>query len=144
MSRALKELLSHLVPSQEEWKVRLLAEWGTIMGDLCAHVQLERILPDATLVLSTSNACWMQELYYLSDILLQKINATLDKPHVKKLRFKQGTAYKRTLKGPHTPAKTKPKQIKPIQQKELQALEQISDPQLRDALYTFLIRCKTE
>jgi hypothetical protein len=143
MSKSLKDLLGHLVPSQEEWKVRLLNEWSTIMGDLRSHVQLERILPDATLILSTTNACWMQELYYLSDIILQKINGTLDKPYVKKLRFKQGTTYKRALKG--TPQVTKTtKRTKPILQKELQALENITDPQLRDALYTFLIRCKTE
>lgn len=147
MSKSLSELLGQLVPSQEEWRIKLLNEWGTIMGDLSAHVQLERILPDGTLILSTTNACWMQELYYLSDIILQKINATLDKPYVKKLRFKQGTTYKRAFKsskGTQTPATKVAPLTKPILQKELHALENIADPQLRDALYTFLIRCKTE
>ena len=87
MTNHIKHSIQTLFNKQERWKLYLLNNWKSIIGDLHQHVHIEKI--DKTMItLGVSSSAWMQELYMLSPMLLQKINAHLDQPHVKTIRFK--------------------------------------------------------
>jgi hypothetical protein len=141
----IKEFLSQLVKSdQNNWKTTLLIRWDSIVGHLKTNVSLEKIYEDS-LVLSVEDSSWMQELYYLSEVLLTTINNNLDKPRITSLRFRnkgitkkqEGLIVKKT-KGPLV------KTIHTLTMKEKTALERIADEELQKALKNFLIRCNAK
>lgn len=141
MPKHVHTFLSSLLPKQENWKVQLLSNWQSIMGNLHTKVQLEKIYED-TLVLSVNNAAWLQELYLLSPMLLNAINQKLDQPRIKHLRFKQaGIRVAPIQKG-----ETQTKHYKHVAftADERAVLNNMKDPQLREALQAFLIRCYQE
>jgi len=143
MVKALKDLIPSLFAKHDKWKLDLLRNWQTILGPLSSKAKIEKILND-TLVIGVFNSCWMQELYLLSPLLIKTINQSLDKPHIKQIRFKK----KGTVKTKHLMLKqnTQMKILKELsltaQQKK--ALESIKDPKLRTALEQFLKRCYRE
>ena len=142
MARHVKDLVAQVLPKQDSWKLFLLQEWDTIIGDLKIQVRLEKIQED-TLILGVSNASWMQELYCLSDMLLKKINANLDSPHVKKLRFKCSSTPKKK-KVDISRAAALPVQEIMLTPAQKGALEKIEDQHLKYQLERFLIRCYRE
>ncbi len=141
MTVRINNLLQNILRTDNNWKMQLLRDWPSIMGNLGTKVHLEKIHDD-TLVLGVADSCWMQELYMLSNILINRINEKLDQPRIKKLRFKtvgaQPTPHKREHK---TVKKFKDVRLNPS---ERRALEKIQDPQLCEALEKFLIRCYQE
>lgn len=141
MATEIKELITNIFDQQHDWKFQLLKNWNAIMGNMASKVQLEKIYED-TLVLGVYDSCWLQELYMLSNVLLTTINAKLDAPRIKHLRFKKlGTkkivAQKQQMQ---------PKILRPVvlNIKEQSALTRIKDPQLSEALKSFLVRCYQE
>lgn len=140
MAKNIKDLLPTLLKSSDNWKLTLLSSWPTILGPLSSKIHLEKIQND-TLILGVQDSCWIQEFYLLSPILLKTINKTLDQPRIKHLRFKtigirkckvvklQNKEEKQTLKVTLTEA-------------ECNALKRLKDPQLREVLKKFLIRCQ--
>jgi hypothetical protein len=141
MPKHVHTFLSSLLPKQENWKVQLLSNWQSIMGNLHTKVQLEKIYED-TLVLGVHNSAWLQELYLLSPMLLSTINQKLDQPRIKHLRFKQaGTRLEAIKKGD---LKTNQRREVILNADEHAALNKMKDPQLREALKAFLIRCYQE
>jgi hypothetical protein len=141
MTKQLKDLLPSLIRKEENWQFMLLQQWNSIVGNLGTHVCLEKIHND-TLILGVYDACWMQELYMLSGLLIDTINKNLDQPRIKHLRFKRiaPRAPKQVTSIPTTPL-LKPIVLTPREQK---ALDGIHDAQLREALQHFLIRCYKE
>lgn len=141
MPKHIKDLMPSILPTQK-WKAQLLTNWNTIIGDLHTQVCLEKI-EEHSLVLGVTNNSWLQELYMLSPLLIEKINAQLDKPRIKQIRFK--IANKKTInkKKIHTPTKKQPMDWS-VSTKEQKTLDAIEDTQLRDALKNFLIRCYQE
>lgn len=139
MAKQIKDLVLSVLPT-ESWKIKLLINWPTIVGDLKKHVTLEKI-DEHSLVLGAFNSSWMNELYLLSPILIANINKHLDYPRIKFVRFKIAQVKE---------SKIETTSVKPIQEKkpiflstsEQKALSAISDEQLRDSLKKFLIRCK--
>ena len=142
MPHHIKNLLSSLFAHSDDWRIMLLRDWPTILGDLAKHVLLEKIEHD-TLILSVHNACWMHELYMLSPLLLKTINKKLDQPRIKRLRFKQAGLVKKKKDHSNHTAFISPKQ-ELLTQRETKALTAIEDPQLRNALKQFLHRCQRE
>ncbi len=142
MAQPIKELLSTVFDQPDNWKIDLLRNWDSIIGNLNTKVYLERITDD-TLVLGVTDSCWLQELYMLSHVILQVINEKLDRPRIKQLRFKKvgiRPVKKQTCTKPTIRARTK----RPLTAKEKGALAHIKDPQLQQALEDFLIRCYQE
>jgi len=143
MTKALKTLLKNIFPAEQEWKMQLMSNWNSILGDLGNKVRIEKILDD-TIVCGVQNSCWMQELYMLSPVLIKTINKNLDKPRIKQLRFKKT--------GTYTEKKTVVKKQKRVPLpahidltvKQKKALEEIEDNELRKSLEKFLIRCQGE
>jgi hypothetical protein len=143
MTKHVKDLVSSILPKPEAWKLLLLQDWNSIVGDLKFQVRLDQIRTD-TLILSVANTSWMQELYCLSDVLIKKINARLDYPHVKKLRFKCSSSTKSTDLKKISTKKTVVTHEIVLTVAQKKALEKINDLQLQHALKNFLIRCYRE
>jgi hypothetical protein len=127
---------------RETWQSTLICSWDSLLGNLGAHVQLEKIEAD-TLVLGVYDACWMQELYLMSPMLIATINQKLDRPRIKHLRFKRAVTRKRSIPRTTEPA-TRPTHHVVLQPTEKAALQKIKDPQLGLAMEQFLIRCYKE
>lgn len=144
MAKHVKELLPTIMPTQKTWQLYIIQNWEMIVGELKQYVRLEKIQDDNTLLLGVTHTTWMQELYYLSDVIIQKINTKLEYPHVKQLRFKYSPRKKRLFE--HMPPQQNKSIIKTITltPRQKKALEHINDQQLQEALTHFLIRCIKE
>ncbi|HEX2978284.1 MAG TPA: DUF721 domain-containing protein [Candidatus Babeliales bacterium] len=142
MPTHIKELLPHLLPADQSWKVTLLAQWQSIVGNLKAHVTLLKITDD-TITLGVFNSSWLQEMYLLSPVILETINKSLDQPRIKNIRFKQIAQKK---KGGCTPSFKRITAVAPLSLSREQeaALCKINDPELRIGLFHFLQRCNRE
>ena len=140
---SLANLIHSILDAEQQWKYQLLDNWQSVFGKFGDKVYLEQIKND-TLIVAVYDACWMQELHSLSDVLIKAINEKLDKPYIKKLRFKQG----RKRPQPHIIQST----LKPyaasstvkLTATEQTALGTIKDPVLAQALRDFLLRCYHE
>lgn len=143
MITPIQALLEKLTCSEDQqWKWHLLKNWSTIVGDLSQRIRLERIQDETTLIIGVYNSAWIQELYFLSHIIIKTINQQLDIPRIKNLRFKYspvGHVEKKTT------SKTYPNAVTVhLSNDEKSALTKISDPDLQKALEDFLIRCHRE
>lgn len=141
MAKLVKNLINTFIKQPRNWRLSLVKEWHIIFGHLSAHVTLEKIYKD-TIVLGVYDSCWMQELYLLSPTLIKAINATLDQPRIKQVRFKtvvrKKTSTKKLIK------KNIPTKEIMLSTKEKQMLNKVEDKELRSALKAFLIRCYQE
>lgn len=141
MPKKIKTIIADLLPEHAQWKLTLLSNWDSIMGNLKTKVHLEH-LSEESITLGVYDSCWLQELYLLSPMLLQHINNALDVPRIKALKFKKS--------GIRTGTKIKKKETLKKQEavhltaQEQQALTTIKDDELRCALQQFLIRCYQE
>ncbi|MCA9770283.1 DUF721 domain-containing protein [Candidatus Dependentiae bacterium] len=142
MIHSIKSILHSFFDTHNTWKSQLLEEWPSIIGDLKGQVQLEKINDD-NLILGVRDSSWMQELYFLSDVLLKTINNKLDQPRIKKIRFKT-MSHNQCTKKNIPKKKLEACKVVTLSQKEQLALEKIGDAQLRIALELFLVRCYQE
>jgi flagellar biogenesis protein FliO len=142
MAQPIKQLIHSVFDKPDNWKIDLLRNWDTIIGNLNTKVYLEKITDD-TLVLGVTDSCWLQELYLLSHVILQVINEKLDRPRIKQLRFKK-IGIRPVKKAAYTAPKPRARVQRPLTSKEKQALTNIKDAQLQQALEDFLIRCYQE
>lgn len=139
--RHIKNCLPNIATSnhQKNWRFQLMHEWATIMGNLVSKVSIHKIYNDS-IILGVSDSSWMQELYLLSNLIKQKINAALDKPRIETIRFYYVTNNK-------TPKTLTKKSVVPIinerslTTREKKALEKIQDPELSQALTRLLQKC---
>lgn len=135
----INQVLDGFFKQQGNWKCYLMANWRTIMGPIALHTCIEKIDHD-TLVIGVCDSVWMQELFTLSQVILNKINHTLEHPYLKKIRFKMTTqkkcSHKSLCKNTYFQY---PKHQLTI--KEKQALQSIPDQELSIALEQFLMRC---
>lgn len=141
MTLPLKELLENIIQPKNNWKTDLLCKWRDIIGSLHNRVRIEKIYEE-TLVLGVFHSCWLQELYLLSPLLIRTINEKLDQPYIKQIRFKHIGAAKKSKDIQHVKTITK-KNVQLTKQDEI-TLAKITDPELRNALKTFRIRCYQE
>lgn len=142
MAQPIKQLIHSVFDKPDNWKIDLLRNWDTIIGSLNTKVYLEKI-GDDTLVLGVSDSCWLQELYLLSNVILQVINEKLDRPRIKQLRFKK-IGIRPEKKAAYVKPKPRSRVKRALTPKEKSALTHIKDVQLQQALEDFLIRCYQE
>ena len=139
----INQVLDNFLKQQGNWKHYLMANWNHIVGAIAHHARIEKI-ENETVVIGVSDSAWLQELYLLSPVLLNKINQSLEKPYLKNIRFKH--AYKKRY------CKTNKKCVKQIEKpkqreltyREKSALEKITDTELSQALTNFLMRCEVK
>ncbi len=143
MTFHIKTFLSPLLQSsQQSWKITLLNKWPEIMGNLARHVSIEKIHADC-IVLGVQNSSWLQELYLMGPTILETINQNLDHPRFKTVRFKQKGSTPVRKKKPERHVAPKTIQIS-ISSREQRALDRITDPELKEVLHSFLVRCHRE
>lgn len=142
MTTPIKTILNTVLSQHNNWQLQLLDNWPSIVGHIKTKVQLLKMYED-TLVIGVQDSCWLQELYLLTPLLLQTINQKLDRPRIKKLRFKAVgvTDTKIKKKTPITRASVAPVQLSVQEQ---QMLASIKDGQLRAVLKDYLVRCYRE
>lgn len=142
MTTPIKSILESLLCHTNNWQLQLLQNWPLIVGSIRTKVQLLKIQED-TLIIGVQDSCWLQELYLLSPLLIKTINEKLDRPRIKKLRFKTVgiSDQKEKKKAPTKKIVLSPRQLSA---REEQTLAQIKDEQLRIALKDYLVRCHRE
>ncbi len=138
MSKQLKNLLENIISPESDWKICLLSRWQEVVGGLKTKVRLEKINDD-TLIIGVYDSAWMQEIFMLSNVILQKVHKVIGKDKIKKLRFKLVEEKKLEYKNKSNPA-SKEKAYK-IEPKFKRALENIKDTQLQNVLEKYLIQC---
>lgn len=126
---------------QQAWKLHIIKNWPSIIGNLHEKVSLQKI-NNSSVVLGVYDSCWIQELYLLSKLILKKINAHLDHPRIETIRFQciEKATKKESMKKKQTTDATSCNII--LKPRELVALEKIRDPQLSQALQGFLAKCQ--
>lgn len=143
MATHIKHILPNLLARRDDWHFELLANWHAIVGNLSSKMTLEKIQGD-TLVIGVFDSCWLQELYLMSSMILTRINQKVGHSHIKQLRFKKAEVKKQVS------SLTQQKKVleavvpKPLTTQEQSALDALKDPELRDILRTFLMRCQKE
>ena len=70
---ALGKIIHTMLGCSRNWKFQLVTNWPTIVGSLAARMHIEKIEHDS-IIIGVCDSAWLQELYLLSDVLLQKIN----------------------------------------------------------------------
>ncbi len=144
MTQHIKTFLHTVMqPTIADWKKTVLQQWPTIIGSLYDKISIEKITDDNTLILGVHNSCWLQEVYFLSTALQEKINQVLGAPHVQQVRFKIKGVKKQKRKKQQTPYTQKNLKVT-LSHHEQKALEQITDISLKDALHAFGLRCHRE
>lgn len=142
MNTSIKSLLDTFWEKNSHWKIHLLRQWPSILGNLARQACIYKINEDS-LVIMVNNASLMHELHALSHVLIKKINQTLDQPRIRRLQWKQMISKNFPSSAKHITRTKKYKLVEPTP-KERTALNQISDAQLRELLEKFLVRCYQE
>jgi len=142
MAHDIKNIINTILGNKNSWKIKLLRNWPDIIGNLKNKVRIERII-DETLILGVYDSCLLQELYLLSPVLLKTINEKLENTPIKKLRFKQA-GIKKVKKVKSNKIRREIKKTIELTAKENKTLKKIKDPDLKNALKKFLIRCHKE
>lgn len=139
MTAHIKEILPHILKTDNGWQKKLLIEWPTIIGSLKDKVILEKIESE-TVVLKVVHPAWIQELSFLKQVLIQTINNHLDQPHIKHIKIKTGAlCKKKTL---HVaPIITHNVTDYTLSSQENNTLNTIKDTELKTAIKLFLQRC---
>lgn len=137
----LKNILDKYLDHETDWKLKLIKNWPEIIGALNNKVTLEKVTDDSIL-LGVYDSCWMQELYLLSPVLINSINKKLDQPRIKQVRFKQ--AGRKKVKKLIQKKEIAPQKEVHLSSREKDALNDVEDPALREALKAFRIRCYRE
>jgi len=137
----IKDCLPNITVSNHSrnWKFQLMNQWATIMGSLVSKVSIYKIYNDS-ITLGVSESGWMQELYLLSNLIKQKINAILDKPRIETIRF-QYVTNRRNIKTNTITTEEKAAAERLLTAHEKKALEKITDPELSQALARLLQKC---
>jgi len=133
-----KRKLSLNLSLDPEFK-RLTAAWNKVVGDrIVAHTRPEKLQRD-TLFVSVSDSVWMQQLHFLKQDILGKINQLLDGKTVKNIHFSLGV-----VPPPAAGNKPAPDDIRPLKARDRKMIEEntaaIADPELRDIVKKVMTR----
>lgn len=144
MHKPLDNILHSLIPAEHRWKMELFKHWKQIIGNMHDKVIIQEI-KDSVLILSVSHPTWAHELFLLIPLLKQKINSYLANDYIKAIRLRvktfqpQSMPRRQIVKSIYKPHVY----IQPSQQEQA-LLGKIVNHELRDALSSFLLRCKNQ
>ncbi len=149
MSQHIKNLIPSCMLRESAWQKALLAAWPSIMGPLHEHAVIEKIVPPL-LVIGVTNSCLLQELHLLSPVLLKKIQETVAADSLKQIRLqlkampRRNTPRVLTTPMVHMPQKKLTQEATMLPMLHKNALMNIKDQSLRDALLSFWLHCFRE
>lgn len=138
MAQTLRHFIGLFLKKNNSWKVQLLRDWPTVVGNLHAKLKIVKI-HEEHIVLGAYDSVWLHEFYLLSDHLLAKINQSLDKPRIKQLRFILIVPRKNTIEqlGCNEEKNVAPPRLS---DQDHTLLSRICDNQLREALKRYRLR----
>lgn len=147
MIKPLEACIHNFIQSYEknDWKITLLKNWSSIVGNLEHHVVIER-LEDHAITLGVFDSCWLQELYLLSPMILEKINKSIDPHRINHIRLKliARSKRKKIVHAKKISAQTATNTVYALTSQEHLMLNNIKDPHLREALKKFYMQCRKE
>lgn len=144
VSQSLNTILQAIIPPEHQWKLTLFKHWDEIIGDMRDKVIIQEI-KDSVLFLAVSHPAWAHELFLLTPLLKQKINSYLVKDQIKTIRLNvktfqpTGSQRKKVYNAEQAPLVN----IPPSRQEQA-LLSRVANHELRDALCSFLLRCKRQ
>ena len=133
VDRTVKRLpLSRRLEDYALWTV-----WDDTVGPAIARNARPERLRNGTLVVRVRAAAWMQQLHYMKDIMLEKLNRRLGHEVISNVFFVVGEV---TVEPPRKdPADTVEHTAVDTTRLPEQALADIDDPELRDSLRSLLL-----
>ncbi len=87
LGSALGRLVDYLGLAGRLREQRVLEVWPEVVGETIAAVTKARSIKDGVLTVEVINPSWRQELSYISSDILTKLNRTMGKSLVKRLKF---------------------------------------------------------
>jgi len=140
MAEHIISALSKVLPQQHGWKMKILREWNNILGPLARKVTLQRV-DDHAVVLAVTHPGLAQELLMLSDLIRDKINASIGTALITTIHFRTTAQRPLQAKAPVVrPTPTIEKQV--LLPHEERHLDVINNKELRSAMADFYARCK--
>lgn len=101
-------------------------------------------IEETQLIIGVYDASWLQELYYLSSVLLKTINQHLEKSTLTNIKFVHTPQKQIKIERKIINKTTTKRTLIVLTDKEKQALENIKDEHLQKVLHSFLSRCHFE
>lgn len=144
MTYSIAELIKTISKNHDAlWKYQLLQQWPLIIGDLQANISLQKVTNDSV-ILGVNDSCWLAELYHLSPLLLDLINKSLEKPHIKKIQFRLVSRKEIQVQEKKNSNVTAINPSRPIDltNKEKLAVGVVTDNDLKSLLIQYRIRCQ--
>jgi predicted nucleic acid-binding Zn ribbon protein len=119
---------------------QLTVLWPKIVGPIVAKVAYPAQFRSGTLFIDVADSVWMQELKFQEAELIERLNAALGEPSVRRLFFQLARTPPPEL-APQSETKTAPPAAAPLDPQQELALERevagVRDPQLREVLKDF-------
>lgn len=140
MGKRLNDIITTVIPQEHQWKLTILREWPTLIGDMHHHISIHTIQNDI-LILQAAHPAWAQELSFLTGILKKKINALFPQEYIKTIRFQVGTIKKKTQVAQAAPSSLKKPAPRELTNHEKACLSRVKDQELQQILSDFLRVC---
>lgn len=121
------------------WKFLLMSKWEEIVGTMSSKIFIYKI-QQKSLVLGVNDSNWMQELNLLSEMIKEKINETLGSNQIESIKLKYISQPKKNIQKKQFSIALH-MQTKPLTSQEKEALLNIKDQELAQALIGFLQKC---
>ncbi len=134
VDRTVKRLpLSRRLEDYAVWTV-----WDETVGRAVARNARPEKLRDGTLFVRVRAPAWMQQLHYMRDIMLEKLNRRLGRAAITRIFFVLGEV---TADAPPREESVNPVELPAVDTTRLpeQALNRIDDPELRNSLRGLLL-----
>ena len=112
------------------------------MGKISTKAIIEKI-EDQTIVIAVNDSVWMQELYFLSDTIIHKINDFLQGNYICRIKFKKSGIKDRLKAKPTTKKNLSPILNHALSAKEELCLSLVKDEDIKKYLIAYLNRCKS-
>ena len=142
MAQHILAALDTVLPTQQTWRLQILQQWPTIIGNLSGKVKLHKV-DDHSVVLSVTHPGLAHELLMLTDLIREKINAVIGRPQIKAIHFRNFHRKSTRPKPQPISRPTAPTQRATLNNTEQQMLATIENEELRAALSSFYRTCKT-
>jgi len=140
MAIQLKELISNLLNVHGDWHISILENWDQIVGYLSKYTYVCSIKND-TIFLGVFESVWMQELFLMSDNLIDSINDFIGSEKIKHVRLKlMPKRVQRKMKEKAVTVCYKSRLALRLTDTQELALSTIKDEELKKFLVNFLER----
>ncbi len=147
--KSVKETLTKLLEykdNKNHWKHLIIINWKDIIGKMHDQISIEKIEKDL-IVLSVSNSSLMNQIFFLTNIIQNKINKLIKSDKIKRVRlklrkeniFNKKKIYFKINK--YNKLQNNLKNNIQLSTKENLALNKIKDKNLAQALKYFLEKC---